>query len=145
MILRDSLGHDSRPLHMRDQVHHRKRDRSRLLHPRVPNKRPLPIILHDGLVFLDSFIGEESHTVVFAFVGTRPSGEAEEKGNLALAFEVVQTDWDAVLKEFGSVSCRGEGEGGVGEGDQPQACDVNAKVHLARPFGISRSNSPLEW
>jgi hypothetical protein len=105
MILGDSLGHGSRPLHMRDQVQHRKRDRGRLLHPRVPNERPLSIILYDGLLLLNSIIGEESHTLVLAFVGTRPSGEAEEKGNLALAPEVVQTDRDATLKVFGSVSC----------------------------------------
>jgi hypothetical protein len=54
---------------------------------------------------LDSIIGEEPHALVFAFVGTCPSGEAGEKGNRASAFEVIQTDWDATLKEFGSVSC----------------------------------------
>ena len=98
MILGDSPGHHSRPLNMRDQVHDGKRDRGGLLHPSIPNKRPLPIILHDGLPLLDSFIGEESHALVLAFVGAGPLGDAEERGNLALAFEVVQTDWDAILE-----------------------------------------------
>jgi hypothetical protein len=105
MILGDSLGHDPRSLDMRDQVQHRERNRGRLLHPRIPDKRPLPIILFDRPPFLDSVIGEELHALVLAFVGTRPSGEAEEKRNLALAVEVAQADWDATLEEFGSVSC----------------------------------------
>jgi len=105
VIFGDALGYGSRPLNVYDQVQHRKRDRGRLLHPRIPNERPLPIILHDGLPFLDSVIGEESHALVLAFVGTRPSGEAEEEGDLALAFEVIQTNWDATLEEFGSVPC----------------------------------------
>ena len=142
MILGDSLGYNSRPLNMRNQVEHRKRDRGRLLHPRIPNEWPLPVILHNRLLFFDSVIGDESHAMVLAFVDAGPLGEAEEEGSLALAFEVVQTDWNAILKEFGSVSCRGEDEGGVGKDDQPQA---SAKVHVARPFGIPRSASPLEW
>jgi len=104
MVLGDSLGHDPRPSDVDDQVQHRKRDRGRLLHPSVPNKRPLPIILHDGLLFLDSVIGEEPHTLVLAFVGARPSGEAEKKRDLALAFEVVEANRDTSLKEFGPVS-----------------------------------------
>ena len=88
MISGDTFGHDSRPLNMHDQVQHRKRDRGRLLHPCIPDERPLPIILQDRLLFLDSIIGEESHALVFAFVGARPLGEAEEEGDLALAFEM---------------------------------------------------------
>lgn len=104
MILGYPLGNHSRPLNVRDQVQHRKHDRGRLLHSRVSKKWPLPIILHDGLLLFDGVIGEEPHALVLAFVGTRPSGEAEEKGDLALAFEVIQANWNATLKEFGSVS-----------------------------------------
>ena len=98
MILGDSLGHHSRPLNMCDQVHDGKRDRGGLLHSSTPNKWPFPIILYDGLPLLDSFIGEESHALVLAFVGAGPLGDAKEEGNLALAFEVVQADWDAILE-----------------------------------------------
>jgi hypothetical protein len=98
MILGDPLGQRSRSLNVRNQVQDGKRDRGGLLHPSIPNKWPLPIILYDGLPILDSFIGEEPHALVLAFVGAGPLGEAEEEGNLALAFEVVQTDWDAILE-----------------------------------------------
>lgn len=98
MILGDTLGHHSRSLDVRNQVQDGKRDRGGLLHPSIPNKWPLPIILYNGFFLLDSFIGEESHALVLAFVGAGPLGKAKEKGSPALAFEVIQTDWDAILK-----------------------------------------------
>ena len=105
MILGDLLGNGFRPLNVHDQVQHRKRDRGGFLHPRITDERPFPIILQDGLLFFDGLIGDESHALVLAIVDTGPPGEAEEEGNLALAFEVVQADWDATLIEFGPVSC----------------------------------------
>lgn len=91
---------------MSDKVQHRKRNRGRLLHPRVPNKRPLAMILQDGLVFLDGVVSDEAHAVILAFVGTRPPGKAEEEGSLALGvFEVVHAGRNAFLKELGSVPC----------------------------------------
>lgn len=102
----DSLGHDSRSIRMSDKVQHRERDRSRLLHPRVPSERPLPIILQDGLVFVDSFVGDEAHAMVLAFVGTRPPGEAKEDGGPAVGFfKVVEANRNAFLEELGPVSC----------------------------------------
>jgi hypothetical protein len=86
---------------MRDQVHDRKRDGSRLLHPSVPKERPLPIILQDGLAVPDRVIGDDPHALVLAFVRTRPSGEAEEEGDIAFgaAFEEVQAGRNALLLE----------------------------------------------
>lgn len=91
---------------MGDKVQDRKRDRGRFLHPRVPNERPLPVILQNGLIFLDGIVSDKAHAVVLAFVGTRPPGEAEEEGRLAMGvFKVVQAGWNTILEEFGPVSC----------------------------------------
>ena len=109
MVAGDPLGHDSGSIPMSDKVQDGKRDGGRLLHPRVPNKRPLPIILEDGLVFPDSVIGGDAHALVLAFVGTRPPGEAKEEGDVALGviivFEEIQADRNAILEELGPVSC----------------------------------------